>query len=173
MIPTIWTRVEFLILRHIFEAERPNNTGRFVALAMPNSRMIPCGGGERIGLPCIQTEFLRAPGTWLLWPDGTGTPHDAMDKSSIKRVVVIDATWRQARRLYSSVSLLWSMPRIILPEPDFQKKRLRKQYRPGHMSTLEAVAAAVAAFEGSETAKPLEALYDELVRRRNSLRGKR
>jgi hypothetical protein len=38
------------------------------------------------------------------------------------------------------------------------------------MSTIEAVAAAVAKIEGIETAKPLEKLYDELVRRTISLR---
>jgi hypothetical protein len=36
--PTVQTRAEFLILRHIREAERPGNTGRLVALAMPNTR---------------------------------------------------------------------------------------------------------------------------------------
>jgi DTW domain-containing protein YfiP len=73
ILPTVTTRTEFLILRHIYEAERPSNTGRLVALAMPNSRIIPCGGGTRIGLSPIDDEFLRVPGTWLLWPDGTGT----------------------------------------------------------------------------------------------------
>jgi hypothetical protein len=38
------------------------------------------------------------------------------------------------------------------------------------MSTLEAVAAAVAKLEGVEIAKPLEKLYAELVRRTISLR---
>jgi hypothetical protein len=38
------------------------------------------------------------------------------------------------------------------------------------MSTIEAVAAAVAKLEGVETARPLEKLYDELVRRTTSLR---
>jgi hypothetical protein len=38
------------------------------------------------------------------------------------------------------------------------------------MSTLEAVAAAVAKIEGAETARPLEILYDEVVRRTISLR---
>jgi hypothetical protein len=38
------------------------------------------------------------------------------------------------------------------------------------MSTIEAVAAAVAKIEGIETARPLEKLYDELVRRTISLR---
>jgi hypothetical protein len=38
------------------------------------------------------------------------------------------------------------------------------------MSTLEAVAAAVTKLEGVEAGKPLEILYDEVVRRTISLR---
>jgi cell division protein FtsX len=38
------------------------------------------------------------------------------------------------------------------------------------MSTIEAIAAAIAKLEGVETARPLEKLYDELVSRTTSLR---
>ncbi|MFA5262148.1 MAG: tRNA-uridine aminocarboxypropyltransferase [Candidatus Omnitrophota bacterium] len=170
ILPTVTTKIEFLILRHIYEAERPSNTGRLVALAMPNSRIIPCGGGTRIGLSPIDDEFLRAPGTWLLWPDGTGTNSNISDLTPPTRVVVIDATWQQARRLYNSTPVLWTLPRLGLPEPKRLRERLRQQHRSDGMSTLEAVAAAVAKLEGAETAIPLEQLYDELVRRTTSLR---
>jgi DTW domain-containing protein YfiP len=167
ILPTVTTRTEFLILRHIYEAERPSNTGRLVALAMPNSRIIPCGGGTRIGLSPIDDEFLRIPGTWL---DGTGTQSNMADLAPPNRVVVIDATWQQARRLYSSMPVLRALPRLSLPTPIRDRDRLREQHRSDGMSTLEAVAAAVAKIEGAEAAKPLEILYDEVVRRTISLR---
>jgi DTW domain-containing protein YfiP len=170
ILPTVTTRTEFLILQHIYEAERPSNTGRLVALAMPNSRIIPCGGGTRIGLSPIDDEFLRVPGTWLLWPDGTGTQLDMSDLTPPDRVVVIDATWQQARRLYSSMPVLQALPRLVLPTSTRSRDRLREQHRSDGMATIEAVAAAVAKIEGIETAKPLEKLYDELVRRTISLR---
>ena len=170
ILPTVTTRTEFLILRHIYEAERPSNTGRLVALAMPNSRIISCGGGTRIGLAPIDDEFLRASGTWLLWPDGTGTQSGMSDLTPPDRVVVIDATWQQARRLYSSMPVLWALPRLVLPEPTRSRDRLREQHRSDGMSTLEAVAAAVAKIEGVEAARPLEKIYDEVVRRTISLR---
>ena len=170
ILPTVTTRTEFLILRHIYEAQRPSNTGRLVALAMPNSRIISCGGGTRIGLAPIDDEFLRASGTWLLWPDGTGTRSNMSDLTPPDRVVVIDATWQQARRLYSSMPVLWALPRLVLPEPTNSRDRLREQHRSDGMSTLEAVAAAVAKIEGVEAARPLEKIYDEVVRRTISLR---
>ena len=137
---------------------------------MPNSRIIPCGGGTRIGLSPIDVEYLQVPGTWLLWPDGTGTHPDISDLKPPDRVVVIDATWQQARRLYSSMPALQALPRLSLPAPIRDRDRLRDQHRSDGMSTLEAVAAAVTKLEGAETAKPLEILYDEVVRRTISLR---
>ena len=137
---------------------------------MPNSRIIPCGGGTRIGLSPIDDEYLRAPGTWLLWPDGTGTQPDMSDLTLANRVVVLDATWQQARRFYSSMPSLRSVPRLLLPAPIRDRDRLREQHRLDGMSTLEAVAAAVTKLEGAEAAKPLEILYDEVVRRTTSLR---
>jgi DTW domain-containing protein YfiP len=170
ILPTVTTRTEILILRHIWEAERPSNTGRLAALAMPNSRIIPCGGGARTGLSPIDDEFLRPPGTWLLWPDGTGTQSNESELKTPTRIVVIDATWCQARRLYRSMSVLQSLPRLVLPAPIRCRDRLREQHRSDGMSTIEAVAAAVAKLEGVETARPLEKLYDELVKRTTSLR---
>jgi DTW domain-containing protein len=169
ILPTVKTRAEFLVLRHIKEAERASNTGRLVALAMPNSRIVSCGGGGRIGISSPDDELLR-PGTYLLWPDGTSTPQDILDLTPPDRVVVLDATWRQARRLYSRTPVLQAIPRLALTAPTRYRERLRDQHRADGMSTLEAVAAAVSQLEGAETAEPLERLYDEVVRRTIALR---
>lgn len=168
-LPTVQTRAEFVILRHITEARRPSNTGRLAVLAMPNSRIISCGGGDRIGLS-LPDEWLRAPGTWLLWPDGPVSEPDRSELSLPSRIVVLDATWRQARRLYTRTPALRTLPRLVLPAPIRSRDRLREQHRPDGMSTLEAVAAAVARLEGPGVAQPLGKLYDEVVQRTISLR---
>lgn len=165
IVPTVQTRTEFIILRHAAESRHPSNTGRLVALAMPNSRIISCGGGDRIGLSSPADGWLQAPGTWLLWPDGPGSKLIRPE-----RIVVLDATWRQARRLYARTPALATLPRLVLPAPAHARARLREQHRPDGMSTLEAVAAAVAKFEGAKAAEPLEKLYDEMVRRTIALR---
>jgi DTW domain-containing protein len=170
ILPTVQTRAEFLILRHVREAERPSNTGRLVALAMPNSRIVSCGGGDRIGLSPVDDEVLQAPGTWLLWPDGTGTRPALSDLTPPDRVVVLDGTWRQARRMYTRMPVLQAMPHLVLPAPARFRNRLREQHRSDGMSTLEAVAAAITKLEGAEVAEPLERLYDDVVRRTIALR---
>jgi len=170
ILPTVPTQAEFVILRHITEARRPSNTGRLAALALPNSRIVSCGGGDRIGLSCLDDEWLRTPGTYLLWPDATGARPDRSNLSPPKRVVVLDATWRQARRLYTRTQALRTLPRLVLPAPARLRDRLREQHRPDGMSTLEAIAAAVTKLEGAHVVEPLERLYDEVVRRTIALR---
>ncbi len=170
ILPTVQTRAAFIILRHITEAWRPSNTGRLVTLTMPNSRIISCGGGDRIGPSSLDDELLQAPGTWLLWPDGPGSDPERSELIQPSRIVVLDATWHQARRLYTRTPALSTLPRLALPAPKRSRDRLREQHRPDGMSTLEAVAAAVAKIEGAKVAEPLEKLYDEMVRRTNSLR---
>ncbi len=170
ILPAVKTKTAFLILRHIWEARRPGNTGRLVALAMPNSRIIDCGGGERVNASFLEDEDLSGGDTWLLWPDGHSLRPDSPDTTPPRRVVVLDATWHQARRLFRQIPLLQTMPRLSLPAPCRERVRLRKQQRPDGMSTLECVAAAVALLEGDETARPLEHLFDEVVRRKITMR---
>ena len=170
VLPQVRTKTEFIILRHIWEAERPSNTGRLAALSMPGARIVPCGGGTRIGLKPLDEKLLTQPGTWLLWPDGAAVKTDAPDFVPPQRIVVLDATWHQARRLFRQTPALRALPRLALPEPDEHRARLRGQQRPDGMSTLEAVAAAVALLEGHHVAEPLERLYDEVVRRTTHLR---
>ncbi len=165
ILPTVQTQTEFLILRHAQEAERPGNTGRLVSLAMPNSRIVSCGGGDRIGFSSLDEELLRSSGTWLLWPDGKSSRSDMSDITLPNRIVILDATWRQARRLYNRMPVLWALPRLALPAPTQYRARLREQRRSDGMSTIEAVAAAITRLEGAKVAEPLERLYDEVVRR--------
>jgi DTW domain-containing protein len=164
IIPKVQTRTKFLILRHVQEENRPSNTGRLAALAMPNARIVACGGGNRIGGVSLEDELQLTQGTWLLWPDATGT-RAGMTESPPEQVVVLDGTWRQARRLYSRMPILRSMPQMVLPVPALNRDRLRKQNRSDGMSTIEAIAAAVAKIEGADAAVPLERLFDEVVRR--------
>lgn len=170
IVPTVKTQTEFLILRHVAEELKPSNTGRLAALAMPNVRIISCGGGERSGLLPADEALLKSPGTRLLWPDGTGAHPGRHELKPPRRVVVLDATWRQARKLFSRTPALQAMPVLVLPAPDLKRERLREPHREDGMSTLEAVAAAVARLEGATIAEPLEELYDEFVRRINARR---
>ncbi|MCY1022516.1 tRNA-uridine aminocarboxypropyltransferase [Pyxidicoccus sp. MSG2] len=157
-IPRVETRTRFLLLQHVMEAGKKSNTGRVAALALANTRLLTYGSPAE----ALDTTLLTEPGTWLLYPDGPTAPPDA---PAPRQLVVLDASWSQARRMTQRHPALRLLPRLVLPPPEPGLLRLREPSHPSGLSTLDAVARAVALLEGPEAAAPLERLAALRVRR--------
>jgi DTW domain-containing protein YfiP len=157
-IPQVETRTRFLLLQHLVEIGKKSNTGRVAALALTNASLLTYGApGES-----LDTAQLSEPGTWLLFPDGPPAPPDA---PAPRQVVVLDGNWSQARRMTQRLPALRTLPRLVLPPPEPGLLRLREPSHPSGMSTLDAIARAVAVLEGPEVAAPLERLAALRVQR--------
>lgn len=165
VLPIVPTRTHFLILRHVIESRRSTNTGWVASLALPNSTLLDVGGG-----PAVPEAPLRAPGTWLLFPGFAPLPPEAPGP---RQVVVLDGTWKQARKLLLRVPALRGLPKLSLPPLESPPERMRRQTVEGGMSTLEAIAAAVARLEGREEGARLSELYRQMARRALAVRGRR
>jgi DTW domain-containing protein len=61
--------------------------------------------------------------------------------------------------------VLRTLPRLVLPAPEPGMRRLREPSHPSGMSTLDAIARAVAMLEGPGSAEPLERLAALRVQR--------
>lgn len=157
-LPRVQTRTRFLLLQHVMEAGKKSNTGRLAALSLENVRLLTYGSPVEV----LDTGLLTEPGTWLLYPDGPAAPPEA---PAPKQVVVVDASWSQARRMSQRIPELRMLPRLVLPPPEAGMLRLREPSHPSGMSTLDAIARAVAVLEGPETAAPLERLASLRVQR--------
>jgi DTW domain-containing protein YfiP len=153
---------EIVIVRHVVEARLTSNTGRLVALAVENCRIVDYNGG-----PDFDHPLLRGADTWLLYPGPTGRPWPERPA----RLVVLDGTFHQARHMYKRIAALRTMPELALPVPEAAPLRLRRPPRADGLSTLEAVAAAIGRLGRSDTADRLLALQETLVRRSRALRG--
>ena len=151
------TRTHVVIVRHVLEAPRTSNTGRLAALALVSSELHDYG---RRGVS-LSADALTAPGTWLLYPDGpTVVPERPPD-----RLVVLDATWSQARRMLHRIPQCRGLPRLSLPAFDPPRRSLRRA-RVGHqLSTLQAIIRALEVLEGAAVARPLERLHALLIER--------
>ena len=166
VLPRVETRTEVVLIRHLTERRLTSNTGRFAALSLPNSRICEYGGGE----PFDAARLLAAgTATALLYCSGPARPLPFIPE----RLIVLDGSFRQARRMYKRVPELRELPELSLPAPAVTPTRLRTPTQPEGMSTIEAIAAALATLEGSEVAAPLWALHAELVRRADALRGRK
>jgi DTW domain-containing protein len=156
-IPTVVTATRIVIVRHHLEIWRSSNSGRLAHLALPNSVIVDHGGlGGPAQLPTLE-------GAWLLFPEGE--PTTAAPVPAPRQLVVLDATWSQARRMYRKIDALRGLPILRLPDDPIAAARLRESPGPGRVSTIEAIARALRLIEGDSAAAPLEALFSLAVSR--------
>lgn len=91
----IRSNIQIVIVRHFREERLSSNTGRLAALMLSNVCIVPYGGGEP-----FDEEPLRGDDTWLLFPDAKSTAPCGRPQ----RLVLLDATFRQARHMYRKIS---------------------------------------------------------------------
>lgn len=149
----------FVILQHVLEQGKVSNTGRVAALALTRCELRVYGGDARV-------DDLALEGTWLLYPSDEASVTPSPKPG---RVVVLDASWSQARRMVQRVEVLRRLPRLSLPAV-MAAPSLRRA-PPGGMSTLQAIARCVEMLDGADVARPLDVLHDELVARVVRSRG--
>ena len=156
-IPTVVTRTRIVIVRHHLERWRSSNSGRLAHLALPNSEIVEHGGAAGVAvLPPLT-------GAWLVFPEGE--PVHAAPVPPPGQLVVLDATWSQARRMFRKLAGLRGLPILRLPDAPMPAARLRESPAPGRVSTIEAIARALRLIEGDAAADPLEALFAVAVAR--------
>jgi DTW domain-containing protein len=155
-IPTVPTRTRVVIVRHRSERTRTSNSGRLAHLALPNSVIVDHGGLEG---PAILPPLV---GAWLVFPEGPPVEEIAGDPP--EQIVVLDATWSQARRMFRKIDGLRGLPLFRL-EASSLPARLRASPAPDRVSTIEAIARALRIVEGEHVAQPLEALFALAVER--------
>jgi DTW domain-containing protein YfiP len=139
--PRFATRVHVALVLHADEVKKPTNTGRLAVECLANARVIVHDAST------IAEAFpprALAPDTALLFPSDDAVPLDAIDALSLRTLVVADGTWRQARKIARDLDHL---PRVVLTGAPPTEYRLRAERRPGGLSTLEAIAAALDVLE--------------------------
>ena len=146
------------IIRHAQEDNKASNTGRLAHLALARSSLIAYGRPHEP----LREEGLVTPGTFLLFPEG---PPVTGPLPGCTRVIVLDGTWRQARRMRQRILALRGLPILSLPPPAVAPRRMRESPQPEAMSTIESIAAALTALEGATLAAPLLELYAVVVDR--------
>jgi DTW domain-containing protein YfiP len=151
------SRARFTVIRHAKEAHKTTNSARIAALALPGCEILEYGRRDTV----FDEEPLIEEGAFLLFPGAETRPAP----ESVRRVIVIDGTWPQARNILRRLERVRALPRLSLTPALTQVERLRRPPFPGGMSTLEAIAEAVAHVDGEERAQPLRALHSRMVER--------
>ncbi|MED5371783.1 MAG: tRNA-uridine aminocarboxypropyltransferase [Myxococcota bacterium] len=161
------TAVELLVLRHVKERHKGSNSARLVDMACPNSSLRDWAVRDQP----MDTSGLSGPGVALLFPMSEGAV--AAEPEQIQRLVVVDGTWTQARKMLKRIPGLSELPRLDIGGLSAgQRVRMRRPPHPGMVATAEAVAHALELLEGPQAAQALIDLYELQVSRVWQSRGR-
>lgn len=153
-------RTRVFMLRHWNERVRTTNSGRWAALSLSRCEIVDHAA------PGAPLDFARIPveRAAVLFPSpGGGVPSPLPET-----LVVLDATWAQARRMIQRIPALQTLPRVSLPGR--VAERLREPPLKEGMSTIEALAQALDLLGDVAAARALERTWALAVERGLSLR---
>ena len=140
-LPLINSSLNILIIRHEKESSRPSNTARIAALCLSKATIID--------FPCDASELHLDPSKDLLiYPVNDDIVPIKTTTRTPKRLVFLDGTWRQTRKIYKKIEGLQKLPWTILSPSGNPPPKIRKTHFPCGMSTMEAIGRAIGQFEG-------------------------
>jgi DTW domain-containing protein len=147
-----------VIVRHVAERWRSSNTGRLAALALGRAELVEYGRDDGdVGDAPAGGTWHPGPDAWLVYPEGP--PRRVAPVPPPATLIVLDATWAQARRMRRRLAALRGLPVLALPIDEVPADRLRESPGGGRVSTIEAIAAALRLVEGEAPAAALERLF--------------
>lgn len=161
-------QTQLIVVRHWKEALKPTGSAALLHRCMPHTTLLLDYGARDA---VFDDEALHAPGCVLLMPPDP-MPETPLPLPDAARLVLVDGTWGQARRLAQRLPALARMPRWCISKPARQTDRLRQPHEPWARSTFEAAAEALGALEDPALELRLLAVYDEWVQRTWQMRGR-
>jgi len=154
------------------EVRQHSNSGWLAVELLAGASLAVRGLKEReVDLSTVRDSARQA---YLLFPAEGAPVLDAAEVAADGRpvtLVVPDACWRQARRMSRHEVELASLPRRRLPEGLEGRYALREAPAEGHLSTFEAIAAALGVLEGPALRERLLAVFDDWHARHRSERA--
>jgi DTW domain-containing protein YfiP len=167
-IPRVLTRTEVVVVRHEREGWKSTGTARVAVQALANARLLEYADDGS----ATDAELREASlGAAVLFPDNDALAPTATLATPPSRLIVLDGTWRQTRRMLKRLPSLAAVPRLVLPPKADAPLRLRESDDPLGRSTLEAIADALHLLEGEAASRPLHALHALFVERVFRARG--
>jgi DTW domain-containing protein YfiP len=139
--PHLESQIPFLLVQHSRERCRSSNTGRLLQLAFPQ---IPTFLHEKPEDVQALTQTLQNyPGhAFVVFPSTSGVSIEDLQHLQKEQhpfcLILLDGSWRQAKRMKSRIPILRTLPCISLKAPSPSNYLLRKQNREEGLSTVEA-----------------------------------
>lgn len=153
-IPELSTRLKILILQDPKESKHAKNTVPLLSLGLPSVECLSTENKDKLVSVLAQLD----PAKWrLVFPADNAVSIELMgadSRAEIEGLILLDATWRKARRVYFTESILREFCAVSFAHPPKGQYTIRKSPNMISLSTLEACAYAIEQVAG-ENMQPL------------------
>jgi DTW domain-containing protein YfiP len=157
----VHSAVEVLILQHLSEVLHAKGTARLLHLCLSNSRIVMGEVFDESALYALLHEGGKQ--SVLLYPSDSEQPLAGVALTHT-RLVVLDATWQNSRRMVRLNPVLQSLPRVAFKNPaPTRYSAIRIAHAPHQLSTIEATGAMLAQFDSRLNTQPLMAAFDAFI----------
>lgn len=163
-INTVNTSLEIVIIQHEKERHHAKNTARLVSLCIPSTRIVPAN--DVIAMRSLSKHCLPRHSV-LVYPSECSTPIenvDAVSRSEIRTLILIDGSWKQAFGLVKQNPWLAKLPAFHFITAPTSNYAIRHTQLSNALSTLEATAYAIQCLDQidvSELYRAQRALQDK------------
>lgn len=161
LLPGLCSRTRVLVIQHPDERHHALNTARLLVAGLTSAQLlvadrVPTEWQAQLNDPAWNTELLfPGPQAPVLAP--------AVEDLRPRRLVLLDGTWRKARKLLYLNPVLRQLPQVALPPGLVSRYRLRKAPASGALSTIEAAVSALRLIEPDADFSPLLRPFDALI----------
>jgi DTW domain-containing protein len=161
--PQVQTQTQVLFLQHPRERFVAVNTCRMAHLALPNSALVV--GTHVDDHPALSTCHAAPDECAVVFPGPQAMPVEQCHPPP-KRIIFVDGTWSQAKKLLKLNPRLAALPRVAFTPAAPSRYRIRKEPADDFVSTIEAVVHVLGVLENNpERVQALLIPFDAMVER--------
>ncbi len=163
-IPKLKSKINIALLLHPNEVARETNTGRLLALCLPDS--VTSYEWHRDAPPLDLLQRIQQPDCQaiVLYPqENLLTTTNLAERQDNKKplFIIIDATWQEARKILNRSPWLQALPRMQLKTSTDSSFTLRRNQRAGSLCTFEVAEQLLAQYGETQQARQLHTLFAE------------
>ena len=164
--PDVAAKAVFWLLTHHDEFYKPSNTGRLIVDAIHGSKTFEWSRTEPDpDFIALLSDARYRP--YLVFPQEADYQQRMVDVESVQRpderipaFIILDGTWRQARRMFRLSRYLDALPVFEPTVTGLSRYQLRQSAQPHHLCTAEVGAAVLRDIQDEQSASVLDAYFD-------------